>query len=220
MECNHIYTPSIFGFWSITQLLWEEMKTRKNDESRRSMLALANGCTAPVNLAFFSRHVVATMSALASFAPVDHISQGFGHAFPCHMPFGDGYRAFGGHGKTSHKGIYCLDDCLEESWRWGPIHNVVRSANMARSVIHAIIHTMYAFMTCPSMASKGPVSITNRHVAWKCILQMRLAECLVGDETGMIIFTARNDQGRIMVGEGLYILSSLNNIRPRIQRGN
>lgn len=25
--------------------------------------------------------------------------------------------------------------------------------------------------------------------------QMRLAECLVGDETGMIIFTARNDQG-------------------------
>lgn len=25
--------------------------------------------------------------------------------------------------------------------------------------------------------------------------QMRLAECLVGDETGMIVFTARNDQG-------------------------
>lgn len=25
--------------------------------------------------------------------------------------------------------------------------------------------------------------------------QMRLAECLVGDETGVIIFTARNDQG-------------------------
>lgn len=26
--------------------------------------------------------------------------------------------------------------------------------------------------------------------------QMRIAECLVGDETGMIIFTARNDQGK------------------------
>lgn len=25
--------------------------------------------------------------------------------------------------------------------------------------------------------------------------QMRIAECLVGDETGMIVFTARNDQG-------------------------
>jgi len=25
--------------------------------------------------------------------------------------------------------------------------------------------------------------------------QMRIAECLVGDETGIIIFTARNDQG-------------------------
>ena len=25
--------------------------------------------------------------------------------------------------------------------------------------------------------------------------QMRIAECLVGDETGLIIFTARNDQG-------------------------
>ena len=25
--------------------------------------------------------------------------------------------------------------------------------------------------------------------------QMQIAECLVGDETGMIIFTARNDQG-------------------------
>lgn len=28
--------------------------------------------------------------------------------------------------------------------------------------------------------------------------QMRLAECLVGDETGMIIFTARNDQGLLL----------------------
>ncbi|XP_038704568.1 uncharacterized protein At4g28440-like [Tripterygium wilfordii] len=28
--------------------------------------------------------------------------------------------------------------------------------------------------------------------------QMRLAECLVGDETGMIIFTARNDQVDLM----------------------
>ncbi|CAN4116160.1 unnamed protein product [Withania somnifera] len=28
--------------------------------------------------------------------------------------------------------------------------------------------------------------------------QMRLAECLVGDETGMIIFTARNDQVDVM----------------------
>ncbi|CAN4124197.1 unnamed protein product [Withania somnifera] len=28
--------------------------------------------------------------------------------------------------------------------------------------------------------------------------QMRLAECLVGDETGMIIFTARNDQVDIL----------------------
>ncbi|XP_059649024.1 uncharacterized protein At4g28440-like isoform X1 [Cornus florida] len=28
--------------------------------------------------------------------------------------------------------------------------------------------------------------------------QMRLAECLVGDETGMIIFTARNDQAEVM----------------------
>lgn len=29
------------------------------------------------------------------------------------------------------------------------------------------------------------------------VRQMRLAECLVGDETGMIIFTARNDQGKL-----------------------
>ncbi|XP_052185557.1 uncharacterized protein At4g28440-like [Diospyros lotus] len=28
--------------------------------------------------------------------------------------------------------------------------------------------------------------------------QMRLSECLVGDETGMIIFTARNDQVELM----------------------
>ncbi|KAL0004214.1 hypothetical protein SO802_011775 [Lithocarpus litseifolius] len=27
------------------------------------------------------------------------------------------------------------------------------------------------------------------------VRQMRIAECLVGDETGLIIFTARNDQG-------------------------
>lgn len=30
------------------------------------------------------------------------------------------------------------------------------------------------------------------------VRQMRIAECLVGDETGMIIFTARNDQGMCM----------------------
>lgn len=28
------------------------------------------------------------------------------------------------------------------------------------------------------------------------VRQMRIAECLVGDETGLIIFTARNDQGK------------------------
>lgn len=26
---------------------------------------------------------------------------------------------------------------------------------------------------------------------------MRLAECLVGDETGIVVFTARNDQGML-----------------------
>lgn len=41
--------------------------------------------------------------------------------------------------------------------------------------------------------------------------QMRLAECLVGDETGMIIFTARNDQGLLLccvrlVLEFIYVL--------------
>ncbi|XP_021895836.1 uncharacterized protein At4g28440 [Carica papaya] len=30
------------------------------------------------------------------------------------------------------------------------------------------------------------------------VRQMRIAECLVGDETGMIIFTARNDQVDLM----------------------
>uniref|UniRef100_A0A2P2KKW2 Uncharacterized protein At4g28440 isoform X2 n=1 Tax=Rhizophora mucronata TaxID=61149 RepID=A0A2P2KKW2_RHIMU len=29
------------------------------------------------------------------------------------------------------------------------------------------------------------------------VRQMRIAECLVGDETGMIVFTARNDQGTL-----------------------
>lgn len=29
--------------------------------------------------------------------------------------------------------------------------------------------------------------------------QMRIAESLVGDETGMIIFTARNDQGMLVI---------------------
>lgn len=31
------------------------------------------------------------------------------------------------------------------------------------------------------------------------VRQMRIAECLVGDETGMIIFTARNDQGTCLL---------------------
>ena len=31
------------------------------------------------------------------------------------------------------------------------------------------------------------------------VRQMKIAECLVGDETGMIIFTARNDQGTLFI---------------------
>jgi replication factor A1 len=34
--------------------------------------------------------------------------------------------------------------------------------------------------------------------------QMRIAESLVGDETGMIIFTARNDQGILVIYLNLY----------------
>lgn len=34
--------------------------------------------------------------------------------------------------------------------------------------------------------------------------QMRIAECLVGDETGVIVFTARNDQGIVT---NIYILT-------------
>lgn len=33
------------------------------------------------------------------------------------------------------------------------------------------------------------------------VRQMRIAECLVGDETGMIVFTARNEQGMICLGK-------------------
>ncbi|KAJ0431066.1 putative nucleic acid-binding protein [Helianthus annuus] len=32
---------------------------------------------------------------------------------------------------------------------------------------------------------------------------MRLAECLVGDETGIVVFTARNDQGMIYLNNEL-----------------
>ena len=45
------------------------------------------------------------------------------------------------------------------------------------------------------------LNLTVKVVSSKIIMQrgqgrqMRLAECLVGDETGMVIFTARNDQG-------------------------
>lgn len=45
------------------------------------------------------------------------------------------------------------------------------------------------------------LNLTVKIVSSKIIMQrgqgrqMRLAECLVGDETGMVIFTARNDQG-------------------------
>lgn len=38
------------------------------------------------------------------------------------------------------------------------------------------------------------------------VRQMRIAECLVGDETGMIVFTARNEQGKIMVSVHSHVL--------------
>ncbi|RWR82004.1 Nucleic acid-binding, OB-fold-like protein [Cinnamomum micranthum f. kanehirae] len=38
------------------------------------------------------------------------------------------------------------------------------------------------------------------------VRQMRIAECLVGDETGMIIFTARNEQVDLMKPETTVIL--------------
>lgn len=48
------------------------------------------------------------------------------------------------------------------------------------------------------------LNLTVKIVSSKIIMQrgqarqMRLAECLVGDETGMVIFTARNDQVELM----------------------
>lgn len=40
------------------------------------------------------------------------------------------------------------------------------------------------------------INITVKAISKKTIAQRnRLAECLVGDDTGIIIFTARNDQG-------------------------
>lgn len=39
------------------------------------------------------------------------------------------------------------------------------------------------------------------------VRQMRISECLVGDETGMIIFTARNDQGESVIMTLMYVLS-------------
>ncbi|RWW80990.1 hypothetical protein BHE74_00010644 [Ensete ventricosum] len=38
------------------------------------------------------------------------------------------------------------------------------------------------------------------------VRQMRLAECLVGDETGMIVFTARNEQVDLMKPDATVIL--------------
>ncbi|XP_057984212.1 uncharacterized protein At4g28440-like [Malania oleifera] len=38
------------------------------------------------------------------------------------------------------------------------------------------------------------------------VRQMRIAECLVGDETGMIVFTARNDQVDLMKPDTTIIL--------------
>jgi replication factor A1 len=39
------------------------------------------------------------------------------------------------------------------------------------------------------------------------VRQMKIAECLVGDETGLIIFTARNDQGFFFI---LFFFESAN----------
>lgn len=36
------------------------------------------------------------------------------------------------------------------------------------------------------------------------VRQMRIAECLIGDETGTIVFTARNEQGMVLVLENLF----------------
>jgi len=36
--------------------------------------------------------------------------------------------------------------------------------------------------------------------------QMRIAECLVGDETGIIVFTARNEQGKCFLSKSSFQL--------------
>lgn len=44
------------------------------------------------------------------------------------------------------------------------------------------------------------VNVTVKVISKKPIAQRnRLAECLVGDETGIIIFTTRNDQGNYVL---------------------
>ncbi|KAI7999909.1 Uncharacterized protein LOK49_LG09G00154 [Camellia lanceoleosa] len=41
------------------------------------------------------------------------------------------------------------------------------------------------------------------------VRQMQIAEFLVGDETGTIVFTARNDQGNVPSGDLIIVLSGL-----------
>ncbi|XP_028087794.1 uncharacterized protein At4g28440-like [Camellia sinensis] len=47
------------------------------------------------------------------------------------------------------------------------------------------------------------------HLDGPQVRQMRTAECLVRDETGTIVFTARNDQGNVPSGDLIIVLGGL-----------
>ncbi|KAG6520266.1 hypothetical protein ZIOFF_017304 [Zingiber officinale] len=50
-----------------------------------------------------------------------------------------------------------------------------------------------------SKPAMGKPEFTPRLISLGLVRQMRLARCLVGDETGMTVFTARNEQGTAVV---------------------
>lgn len=58
-------------------------------------------------------------------------------------------------------------------------------------------------LTTKAVSSK--IGLHKEHPSRHQVLRMLLAEILVGDETGMIVFTARNEQGSYMEGHFIKI---------------
>ncbi|KAI8000204.1 Uncharacterized protein LOK49_LG09G00319 [Camellia lanceoleosa] len=86
-----------------------------------------------------------------------------------------------------------------------PVFTKVDQLRPGTSGHNLIVKVVSSNMVLQKDRPDGP-QVRQMHADQKKVGQMRIAECLVRDETRTIVFTTRNDQGNVPSGDLIIVL--------------